>query len=365
MTIRCKKIQASGPGCSRKAPGRGDRIFGREVLKEYRVAVVGATGMVGRAMREILEERSFPVSGIRLLASERSRGKRFVFRGEEVEVEVLDEGSFRGIDLALFSAGGSISRRYAPIAAEAGALVVDNSSAFRMHEEVPLVVPEVNPQDAFDHKGIIANPNCSTIQMVVVLKPLHDRSPMRRVVVSTYQSVSGTGKDAVEELEVQTRAAREGREQVPRVYPHPIAFNCLPHIDVFLPGGHSREEMKMVEETRKIMGLPGLPVSATAVRVPVFVGHSESVNVEFEEAVEPDEAREILRAAPGVEVVDDPGNALYPQALHAAGKDPCYVGRIRADTSCPRALNLWIVGDNLRKGAALNAVQIAELVSGS
>jgi len=320
--------------------------------------------MVGQAMREILEERDFPMSALRLLASERSRGKRFTFRGEELEVEVLDEGSFRDIDFALFSAGASISKRFAPVAVEAGALVVDNSSAFRMDEGVPLVVPEVNPQDAFEHGGIIANPNCSTIQMVVVLKPLHDRSPMRRVVVSTYQSVSGTGKNAVEELEVQTREAQEGREPAAQVYPHPIAFNCLPHIDVFLPGGHTKEEMKMVGETRKIMGLPDLPVSATAVRVPVFVGHSESVNVEFEEAIDADEARSILREAPGVEVVDDPEKALYPLALDAAGKDPCYVGRIRADTSCPRALNLWIVSDNLRKGAALNAVQIAELISG-
>ena len=332
--------------------------------KEYRVAVVGATGMVGQAMREILEERNFPVAELRLLASERSRGRRLVFRGEEIEVQVLDEDSFRGIDLALFSAGASISLRFSPIAAEAGAVAVDNSSAFRMDENVPLVVPEVNPQDAFGHSGIIANPNCSTIQMVVVLKPLHDRSAMRRVIVSTYQSVSGTGKNAVEELEVQTREMLEGGTPEHQVYPHAVAFNCLPHIDIFLPGGHTKEEMKMVGETRKIMGLPDLPLSATAVRVPVFIGHSESVNVEFEEAISPDEARRILAAAPGVEVVDDPESNLYPLALDAAGKDPCYVGRIRADLSCPRALNLWVVSDNLRKGAALNAVQIAELISG-
>ncbi len=320
--------------------------------------------MVGQAMREILEERDFPVAELRLLASERSRGRRLPFRGEEIEVQVLDENSFRDIDLALFSAGASISLRFSPIATEAGAVVVDNSSAFRMDENVPLVVPEVNPRDAFKHNGIIANPNCSTIQMVVVLKPLHDHSAMRRVIVSTYQSVSGTGKGAVEELEVQTKKALEGVKSEPQVYPHAIAFNCLPHIDVFLPGGHTKEEMKMVGETRKIMGLPDLPLSATAVRVPVFVGHSESVNVEFEEAVDPDEARRILASAPGVEVVDDPENRRYPLALDAAGKDPCYVGRIRADLSCPRALNLWIVSDNLRKGAALNAVQIAELISG-
>jgi aspartate-semialdehyde dehydrogenase len=311
-------------------------------------------------MREILEERDFPVAELRLLASERSRGRRLTFRGEEIEVQVLGEDSFRGIDLALFSAGASISLRFSPIAAEAGAVAVDNSSAFRMDENVPLVVPEVNPQDAFAHSGIIANPNCSTIQMVVVLKPLHDRSAMRRVIVSTYQSVSGTGKNAVEELEVQTREALEQRKSAPQVYSHVIAFNCLPHIDVFLPGGYTKEEMKMVNETRKIMGIPDLPLSATAVRVPVFVSHSESVNVEFEEAIAPDEARRILASAPGVEVVDDPESDLYPLALDATGKDPCYVGRIRADISCPRALNLWIVSDNLRKGAALNAVQIAE-----
>lgn len=330
--------------------------------REYRVAVVGATGMVGMTMREILEERGFPVSELRLLASERSRGRRLPFRGEEVEVQVLDEGSFQGIDLALFSAGAEISRRFAPHAVRAGALVVDNSSAFRMDPGVPLVVPEVNPRAAFEHQGLIANPNCSTIQMVVVLKPLHDRSPLRRVVVSTYQSVSGTGKEAVEELKAQSEAVLRGEDPVPAVYPHPIAFNCLPHIDVFFPNGYTREEMKMVEETRKIMGLPDLPVSATTVRVPVFVGHSESVNAEFEDPISPEEARRILAGAPGVEVVDDPDNLRYPMAVDAAGKDACFVGRIRADLSCPRALNLWVVADNLRKGAALNAVQIAELV---
>lgn len=330
----------------------------------YRVAVVGATGMVGMTMRAILEEREFPVSDLRLLASERSRGRRLPFRGEEIEVEVLGEDSFRGVDIALFSAGASISRRFAPLAVEAGAVVIDNSSAFRMEDDVPLVVPEVNPREAFRHKGIIANPNCSTIQMVVVLKPLHDRVPLKRVVVSTYQSVSGTGRDAVEELKVQCRDVLEGREPAAEVYPHPIAFNCLPHIDVFLPNGYTREEMKMVNETRKIMGLPDLPVSATTVRVPVFVGHSESVNVEFEKPLPAAEARKILDTAPGVEVIDDPEDDRYPLPVHAEGRDPCYVGRIREDLSCPRALNLWIVSDNLRKGAALNAVQIAEILAG-
>jgi len=321
--------------------------------------------MVGRAMRGILEERDFPVSELRLLASERSRGRRLSFKQEDLDVRVLDENSFQDIDLALFSAGTDISLKYAPIAAQAGAVVIDNSRAFRMQEGVPLVVPEVNPDDAFGHKGIIANPNCSTIQMVVVLKPLHDRSPMRRVIVSTYQSVSGTGKEAVDELLDQCQEMMEGRECQPRVYPHPIAFNCLPHIDVFLPNGYSREEMKMVDETRKIMGIPDLPLSATTVRVPVLVSHSEAVNVEFEEMIEPDEAKRILSRAPGVEVLDDPENNIYPFAIDAADKDACFVGRIRADLSCPRALNLWIVSDNLRKGAALNAVQIAELISGT
>ena len=321
--------------------------------------------MVGRAMRGILEERDFPVSELRLLASERSRGRRLSFKQEDLDVRVLDENSFQDIDLALFSAGTDISLKYAPIAAQAGAVVIDNSRAFRMQEGVPLVVPEVNPNDAFGHKGIIANPNCSTIQMVVVLKPLHDRSPMRRVIVSTYQSVSGTGKEAVDELLDQCQEMMEGRECQPRVYPHPIAFNCLPHIDVFLPNGYSREEMKLVDETRKIMGIPDLPLSATTVRVPVLVSHSEAVNVEFEEMIEPDEAKRILSRAPGVEVLDDPENNIYPFAIDAADKDACFVGRIRADLSCPRALNLWIVSDNLRKGAALNAVQIAELISGT
>ncbi len=333
--------------------------------RQEKVAIVGATGMVGMAMRGILEERDFPVSELRLLASERSRGRRLGFKEEDLDVRVLDENSFQDIDLALFSAGTDISLKYAPIAVQAGAVVIDNSKAFRMQEGVPLVVPEVNPNDAFGHKGIIANPNCSTIQMVVVLKPLHDRSPMRRVIVSTYQSVSGTGKEAVDELLDQCQKMMEGRECQPRVYPHPIAFNCLPHIDVFLPNGYSREEMKMVDETRKIMGIPDLPLSATAVRVPVLVSHSEAVNVEFEEMIEPDEARRILSRAPGVEVLDDPENNIYPFAIDAADKDACFVGRIRADLSCPHALNLWIVSDNLRKGAALNAVQIAELISGT
>lgn len=331
-------------------------------MRVQNVAVVGATGMVGQEMRRILEEREFPIGDIRLLASIRSKGRLLPFRGEEHEVQVLDHESFEGIDLALFSAGGSISKEYAPSAVRAGGVVVDNSSAFRMDPKVPLVVPEVNPAAAFEHDGIIANPNCSTIQMVVVLKPLHDAFGIKRVVVATYQSVSGTGKNAVAELERQVDELREGRKPSAEVYPHEIAYNVLPHIDVFLDNLYTKEEIKVVNETRKIMNLPDLPITATAARVPVFVSHSEAVNVEFERSVSPENAREVLADAPGVEVVDDPEKDIYPLARDAAGKDPCYVGRIRRDFSVPHGLNLWVVSDNLRKGAALNAIQIAELL---
>jgi aspartate-semialdehyde dehydrogenase len=333
-------------------------------VKEPRVAIVGATGMVGQEMRKVLEQRVFPLKGLKLLASERSRGRSFDFRGETVEVEVLDESSFEDIDIALFSAGASISRKYAPVAAGAGAVVVDNSSAFRMDPVVPLVVPEVNAGEEQKHSGIIANPNCSTIQLVVVLDPLHKEFTILRVVISTYQSVSGTGKEAVEELRQQIRDIEEGRQVAFDVYPHQIAYNVLPHIDVFLDNDYTREEVKMVDETRKIMGEPDLPVTATAVRVPVLVGHSESVNIQFAAPVEPAAVREILARAPGVEVMDDPAENLYPLAIDCEGKDPSYVGRIRKDYSAENALNIWIVSDNLRKGAALNAVQIAELLLG-
>jgi len=333
-------------------------------MKEPRVAIVGATGMVGQEMRKVVEQRDFPLESLKLLASERSRGRSFDFRGETIDVEVLDEGSFNDVNIALFSAGASISKKFAPVAAGAGAVVIDNSSAFRMDPAVPLVVPEVNAGEARKHSGIIANPNCSTIQLVVVLDPLHREFTIRRVVISTYQSVSGTGKEAVEELRQQIRDIEEGRRVAVDVYPHQIAYNALPHIDVFLDNDYTKEEMKMVEETRKIMGEPDLPVTATAVRVPVFVGHSESVNIQFAKPVEPAEAREVLSAAPGVEVIDDPAKNLYPLATDCEGKDPSYVGRIRKDDSAENALNLWIVSDNLRKGAALNAVQIAELLLG-
>jgi aspartate-semialdehyde dehydrogenase len=331
-------------------------------MKEPRVAIVGATGMVGQEMRKVLEQRDFPLADLKLLASERSRGRELEFRGETLPVQVLDRDSFVGCDLALYSAGTRIAKEFAPAAVEAGAVVVDNSNAFRMEVDVPLVVPEVNPGEALKHKGIISNPNCSTIQMVVVLQPLHLQFVIQRVVVSTYQSVSGTGKEAVDELMGQVRARETGEPVACEVYPHQIAYNCIPHIDVFLENGYCREEQKMVDETRKIMGEPDLPITATSVRVPVLVGHSESVNVQFENPAEPESARAVLAEAPGVEVIDDPGENLYPLALDCEGKDPSFVGRIRKDFSAPNALNLWIVSDNLRKGAALNAVQIAELL---
>ncbi len=329
------------------------------------VAVVGATGLVGRKMLETLERRNFPVRAIKLLASERSRGKTMTFRGETVPVEVLTEDSFKGVEIALFSAGGGTSKSFAPFAAKDGCVVVDNSSAWRMDPEVPLVVPEVNPHDIPKHKGIIANPNCSTIQMVVVLKPIHDAARIKRVVVSTYQAVSGAGNKALDELYRQVREVLDGKQPHCEVFPHPIAFNCIPQIpqsDAFLANGYTSEEMKMVNETKKIMGDDSIRVTATTVRVPVHTGHSESVNVETEKKLTADEARTLLQKAPGVVVVDDPANQRYPLAIHAADKGETFVGRIREDISHPSALDMWIVSDNLLKGAALNAVQIAELL---
>lgn len=326
----------------------------------YNVAVVGATGAVGEEMIKTLEQRKFPVADFLPLASARSTGKTVTFKDEEYDVEELKDSSFTNIDIALFSAGASRSLEFAPHAVKAGAVVVDNSSAFRMDIQTPLVVPEVNPHAIASHKGIIANPNCSTIQMVVALKPLHDFARIKRIVVSTYQSVSGTGKKAIDELDAQTRAIFNMREVEAKVYPHQIAFNCLPQIDVFLDSGYTKEEVKMVNETKKIMEDDSIKVTASAVRVPVFYSHSESVNVEFERPISPDKARELLSTAPGVEVRDEPARSLYPLAIHAAGKDPVYVGRIRADDTIMHGLNMWIVSDNIRKGAALNAVQIAE-----
>lgn len=328
----------------------------------YRVAVVGATGAVGAEMIEILEERKFPVETLFPLASVRSAGGTVLFQGQDVIVEELTNDSFAGIDIALFSAGADVSREYAPIAAKAGAVVIDNSSAWRMDKDVPLVVPEVNPHDVEHHQNIIANPNCSTIQMVVALKPLHDRVRIKRIVVTTFQAVSGTGKDAMDELMDECRDLLSFRVAEPKVYPYQIAFNCLPHIDDFLPSGYTKEEMKMVNETRKIMGDTAIQVTATTVRVPVYVGHSEAVNIETEQKLTANEARAILSTAPGVMLYDDPEHKIYPMPLDVAGKDDVYVGRIREDESIPHGLNLWVVADNLRKGAATNAVQIAELL---
>jgi aspartate-semialdehyde dehydrogenase len=333
-------------------------------MKNYHVAVVGATGAVGNEMIRILEERRFPVEKLTLLASERSVGKEFSFQGKTIPVELLTENSFQGVEIGLFSAGGSISEKFAPIAARAGCVVIDNTNAFRMAPEIPLVVPEVNPEAIalYKNRGIIANPNCSTIQMVVALKPIHDAVKIKRIVVSTYQAVSGTGKKAIEELSLQTRALLNEQEPVIKVYPHQIAFNCLPHIDIFLANGYTKEEMKMVNETKKIMNDPGIAVTATTVRVPVFYSHSESVNIETEKKITAGEVRKLLEGAPGVRVVDNPQEKSYPLAIDAAGKDETLVGRIREDESIPNGINMWVVADNIRKGAALNAVQIAEIL---
>jgi aspartate-semialdehyde dehydrogenase len=328
--------------------------------ERYRVAVVGATGAVGREMVEILEERKFPIEELRLLASERSKGEGICYEGKDLEVGVLTDATLAGLDFALFSAGADVSRRFAPVAVKQGAIVIDNSSAFRMEPAVPLVVPEVNPDALVGHKGLIANPNCSTIQMVVALKPLQDAARIRRIVVTTFQSVSGTGKEAMDELLAQSKALLNFQEVEQKVYPHQIAFNCLPHIDDFTDDGYSKEELKLVNETRKIFDDQTIRITATTVRVPVFRGHSESVNIETERPLSANEARAILSEAPGVTVLDDPKRAVYPLPLDAAGQDAVYVGRIRADLSVEHGLNLWIVSDNLRKGAALNAVQIAE-----
>ncbi len=334
-------------------------------MKEFNVAVVGATGAVGNEMIETLQQRKFPVRNLKLLASERSLGVSISYKGQDVPVDVLKEDSFKGIQIGLFSAGGSVSQKFAPIAAKDGCVVIDNTSAFRMEPDIPLVVPEVNAHAIKEYKkrGIIANPNCSTIQMVVVLKPLHDAARIKRVVVSTYQAVSGTGKKAIHELEAQVCALLNNQDIEKKVYPHQIAFNCLPHIDVFLENGYTKEEMKMVNETKKIMEDQTIQVTATTVRVPVFYGHSESVNVEFERELTPEAARKLLAKAPGVKVVDDPKKNQYPLAIYAAGKDETFVGRIRKDESVKYGLNLWIVADNIRKGAALNAVQIAEILA--
>lgn len=326
----------------------------------YNVAVVGATGLVGREMVSILESRNFPVKSLRLLATSRSQGTIVKFKGQDIVVEEATPNSFEGIQIALFSAGEKGSKELAPYAVKSGAVVIDNSNAFRMEPEVPLVVPEVNEEKIREHKGIIANPNCSTIQMVVALAPLHRRFKIKRIVVSTYQSVSGTGREAVEELWEETKDIIEGKQVTPKVYPHQIAFNLLPHIDTFYPNGFSKEEMKMLNETRKILDDPSIKVCATTVRVPVFRAHSESVNIETELPITPEEVREILSNSPGVVVVDKPEESLYPMPIMAEGRDEVFVGRIRRDESVENGIAMWIVSDNIRKGAALNAVQIAE-----
>ncbi len=326
---------------------------------QYHVAIVGATGAVGGELLEILEERKFPLGELRLLASERSAGETLSFEDRSLPVQVATPGSFEGVDIALFSAGEAISQELAPAAVRAGAVVIDNSSAFRMEPKVPLVVPEVNGHALAGHHGIIANPNCSTAQLVMVLKPLHDAARLRRVVVATYQSVSGTGKEAMDELMEQTRALLSFREPECRVYRDQIAFNCIINWECD-EDGYTTEERKLIRETRKILGEPGLNITATTVRVPVFRGHGEAAFVELERPLSANEARAILSAAPGVLVFDNPDRGLYPMQVEAAGHDEVYVGRIRRDESVPAGLNLWIVADNLRKGAALNAVQIAE-----
>ncbi len=333
----------------------------------YNVAVVGATGAVGTEMILTLEQRDFPVAELRPLASSRSVGKTVSFRGKQITVQELTKDAFDGIDVALFSAGGSRSVEFAPAAVKAGAVVVDNTSAFRMEPDVPLVVPEVNPEDIEQHHGIIANPNCSTIQMVVALKPIYDAVGIVRVVAATYQSTSGAGAKAVHEMYEQSRALLAGGEYPPEVFAHQIAFDCIPHIPHsggFGPNGYTSEEMKMVNETRKMFHDDAIRISATCVRVPVERGHSEAVNVQTKRKLTADAARELLSAAPGIIVLDNPDEHLYPLATIAAGKDPVYVGRIREDISQENGLDMWVVSDNLRKGAALNAIQIAEHLIG-
>jgi aspartate-semialdehyde dehydrogenase len=332
--------------------------------KTYAVAVVGATGAVGETMLRILEERDFPIRAIKLLASERSQAKVLAFRGEEIKVERLDHGSFHGTEIALFSAGATRSQEFAGSAVEAGAVVIDNSSAFRMEPDVPLVVPEVNPETlaGYTARGIIANPNCTTIVMVMPLKPLHDYGRVIRVVASSYQAVSGAGKKGIDELRRQAAAYLRGEAIEVTAFPQQIAFNLFPHIDAFQPSGYSKEELKLVFETRKILGDESIRVSPTAVRVPVFTAHSVSMNVETERRIGAAKARELLSRMPGLRVMDEPARDLYPTPILAAGRDDCLVGRIREDLSNDHALNLWVVGDQLRKGAALNAIQIAELL---
>lgn len=327
-------------------------------MKKPNLAIVGASGLVGRTFLKVLEERDFPFENIYMMSSYRSAGKTVTFKGKDYVLEELTEHSFdKPIDIALFSAGGSTSEKFAPVAAAHGCTVVDNSSAWRMDSEVPLVVPEVNPQDIDWNKGIIANPNCSTIQAMVALKPLHDKYKIKRIVYSTYQAVSGSGLKGIKDLEEGLKG-----NDIMTAYPHPIANNCLPHIDVFLDNGYTKEEMKMINETHKILGDDSIKVTATTVRVPVFACHSESINLEFEKPFDLDELKQDLASFPGLNLMDDPANNVYPLARDIEGKDDVYVGRVRRDFSVENGVNLWVVADNIRKGAATNAVQIAELL---
>ncbi len=327
-------------------------------MKKPNLAIVGASGLVGRTFLKVLEERDFPFENIYMMSSYRSAGKTVTFKGKDYVLEELTEHSFdKPIDIALFSAGGSTSEKFAPVAAAHGCTVVDNSSAWRMDPEVPLVVPEVNPQDIDWNKGIIANPNCSTIQAMVALKPLHDKYKIKRIVYSTYQAVSGSGLKGIKDLEEGLKG-----NDIMTAYPHPIANNCLPHIDVFLDNGYTKEEMKMINETHKILGDDSIKVTATTVRVPVFACHSESINLEFEKPFDLDELKQDLASFPGLNLMDDPANNVYPLARDIEGKDDVYVGRVRRDFSVENGVNLWVVADNIRKGAATNAVQIAELL---
>lgn len=335
-------------------------------MKKYNVAILGATGAVGTEFLKLIEERNFPYAELRLLASKRSAGKQIEFMGKTYTVQEATKDSFVGIDIALF-AGGSVSKEFAPYAVEAGAVVIDNSSAFRMDPEVPLVVPEVNPQAILKHKGIIANPNCSTIIMVMALKPLYDMAKIKRIVVSTYQAVSGAGKEGIDELTDQVKDFADGKEMVANILPsaslakhYPIAFNLIPQIDVFMDNLYTKEEMKMVNETRKIFDDYDMRITATTVRVPVYRSHSESINVEFENDLNLEEMQKALAAFPGVQVIDNPQEQLYPMPLYTSEKDDVYVGRLRRDESNDKTFNMWVVGDQIRKGAALNTLQIAE-----
>ena len=332
------------------------------MTKKYNVAILGATGAVGTELLALLEERNFPLSKLTALASERSVGKSINFAGASLIIEAVTESSFDDVDIVLASAGGSISKQWLPIAVKAGAVSIDNSSAFRMHPDVPLVVPEVNPEAAVQHKGIIANPNCTTILMAVAIYPLHQVQPIKRIVAATYQSASGAGARAMEEVKVQAQAILNGEAAIPEILPYPLAFNLFPHNSPMTDNDYCEEEMKMVNETRKIFGDPDIRITATCVRVPVLRAHSEAINLEFERPFNPDKAREILATAPGVKLVEDFSKNYFPMPIEASGKDDVLVGRIRQDISHLNGLELWLCGDQIRKGAALNAVQIAELL---